>query len=303
VSGPGGRQLLGRRETRDLIDRMSPRARPRFLTATAALQAACVALGMVSSSPSCAESLKAQYSLSLLGLSFGTAYASGEFEPEKYHIDISMKTSGLANLINNTRGAATASGRLAASGPEPASFAHTLANDYETRSIRMTLAGNAVRALKVEPPPWDASQRIPVTDEQKQHVVDPVSALIMSVPAGAPLVGPSACNRTIPVFDGVTRFDVRLSYVETRAAQTKGYEGPVSVCTARYQPISGHRPDSSATRFMAENREMSVWLAPLQKAHAVAPLRINIKTSAGTMSIDAVEFEVGGAQSADGSRR
>jgi len=278
-----------------MSDRKSP-TRPF----QAALLSGALALSL--SFPAAAESLKAHYALSLLGFSFGSATAVGEIEPDRYRIDISMRTAGLANLVNNTKGAATASGRLAPSGPEPASFAHTLANSVETRTIRMALGGNAVRALRVDPEPWDAAARIPVTEEQKQHVLDPVSALIMSVPAGQPLVGPAACNRTIPVFDGVTRFDVRLFYVETRAARANGYEGPVTVCAARYLPISGHRPDSTATKFMADNGEMSVWLAPLERAHVVAPLRIDIRTSVGMMSIDATEFQLGSREALKGGQ-
>ena len=266
----------------------------------AAFVAGAVALWI--SSPAAAESLRAHYALSLLGLSFGSATAVGDIEPDRYRIEISMRTAGLANLVNNTKGAATASGRLAPSGPEPASFAHTLANSTETRTIRMSLGGNAVRSLRVDPEPWDAAARIPVTEEQKQHILDPVSALIMSVPAGQSLVGPSACNRTIPVFDGVTRFDVHLFYVETRAVRAKGYEGPVTVCAARYLPISGHRPDSAATRFMADNGDMSVWLAPLERAHVVAPLRIDIRTSVGMMSIDATEFQIGSREAFKGGQ-
>jgi hypothetical protein len=242
--------------------------------------------------PAAAENLQAHYALTLLGLSFGSASASAVIEPQNYRLEISMRTSGLANLVNNTKAAATASGKLAAEGPAPVAFANTFANSYETRITRMSLANNSVRALEVQPPPWDAAIRLPVSDEQKKHIVDPVSALIMSVPADQPLVGPSACNRTIPVFDGVTRFNVQLSYVDTRTAKTKGYVGPVTICSARYTPISGHSPNSSSTKFMAENREMSVWLAPLSNAHVVAPMRIDVKTTVGMLSIDAVEFKV-----------
>jgi hypothetical protein len=230
------------------------------------LAAVCGALTALSTAPASAETIKAHYALSLLGLSIGSAYASGVIEPQNYRLDIAMKTSGLANLVNNTRGAATATGKLNPEGPSPASFANTLANSYETRTIRMSLGGNAVRLLEVKPEPWDAAQRLPVNAEHKQHIIDPVSALIMSVPAGQELVGPTACNRTIRVFDGVTRFDVQLRYVETREAKAKGFAGPVSVCTAHYTPIAGHRPDSSVTKYMAENQEMSVWLAPLPEA-------------------------------------
>ncbi len=94
----------------------------------------------------------------------------------------------------------------------------------------------------------------------------------MSVPPGEELTGPSACNRTISVFDGVTRFDVELAYRRDHTAQTNGYAGPVTVCSARYTPIAGHRPDSSSTRYMANNHDISVWLAPLPDAHVVVPI-------------------------------
>jgi hypothetical protein len=248
----------------------------------------CVALG----APAGAETLRAHYALSLMGLSIGSAYASGVVDPQTYRVEISMRTTGLANLINNAQGAASASGGLTLAGPSPASYANTTSNSDETRTVRMSLAGNAVRAVDVRPAPWDAEARIPVTESAKRHIVDPVSALIMRVPPGEQLTGPAACNRTISVFDGVTRFDVELAYAGDHTAQIRGYAGPVTVCSARYMPIAGHRPDSSSTRYMANNHDISVWLAPLPDAHVVVPIHIAIGTAAGRLVIDASEFEI-----------
>jgi hypothetical protein len=257
-----------------------------------------IVCGLAAPSPARAETLKAQYSLSLIGFSIGHASAEGVFEGRNYRIDISMRTSGLASLVNDTRGAATAAGALSRGGPQPARYANTTSNSYETRTVRMALAGNAVRAVAVEPVPWDLPVRIPVSDSNKSHIIDPVSALLMTVPENEPLTGPSACNRTIPVFDGVTRFDVTLQYVETRMVQTRGYEGPVSVCAARYTPIAGHRPDSVSTRFMAENNDITVWLAPMPNAHMVVPYRLALRTSAGMLVVEPAEFRLGGRRQA-----
>lgn len=257
-----------------------------------------VALASTTTTRARAETLKAHYSLSLIGLSIGQASADGVIEGRNYRVDISMRTSGLASLVNDTRGAATAAGAFSHNGPAPASYANTTSNPYETRTVRMALAGNSVRAVQVDPTPWDLPIRVPVTESNKAHIIDPVSALIMSVPAGEPLTGPSACNRTIPVFDGVTRFDVSLYYVETRNVETNGYSGPVSVCMARYTPIAGHRPDSVSTRFMAENSDINVWLAPLPSAHVVVPYRIAVRTSAGMLIVEAAEFRLGGRRQA-----
>ncbi|QGM99682.1 DUF3108 domain-containing protein [Methylocystis parvus] len=236
-----------------------------------------------------------------MGLSIGSAYASGVLDPQSYRVDITMRTSGLANLVNSTKGAATASGGWTTVGPSPTAYANSTTNSDETRTVRMSLVANAVRAVEVKPEPWDAEQRIPVSDGNKKRIVDPVSALIMSVPQGQDMTGPAACNRTIAVFDGVTRFDVALSYAGGHTAQTRGYSGPVAVCSARYTPIAGHRPDSRSTRYMADNRDMNVWLAPLPEAHVVVPIHIDIKTGAGDLVIEASDFQIG-SKHADSER-
>jgi Protein of unknown function (DUF3108) len=246
-----------------------------------------------------AETIKAHYALSLMGVSIGSAYASGVVD-RTYRIDISMRTTGLANLVNNTKGAATASGGLSAGGPSPTAYANTTSNEDEVRTVRMSLAGNAVRAVEVKPEPWDADQRIPVSEGAKKRVVDPVSALIMSVPQGQEMTGPAACNRIISVFDGITRFDIALTYSGEQTANTRGYAGPVAVCSARYTPIAGHRPDSKSTRYMAENRDINVWLAPLPESRVVVPIHIDMRTGAGDLVIDASDFQIGSKRADSG---
>jgi len=119
---------------------------------------------------------------------------------------------------------------------------------------------------------------VPVTAANKRNILDPATALIMAVPEGQPLVGPAACNRTIPVYDGYVRFDVTLHYVGVRDVAVDGYSGPVSVCAARYTPVSGHKRDSKSTKFMAENRDIEAWLAPIARAHVVVPFHIAMMT-------------------------
>ncbi len=94
------------------------------------------------------------------------------------------------------------------------------------------------------------------------------------------------------MYDGYVRFDVTLHYVGVRNVAVDGYSGPVSVCAARYTPVSGHKRDSKSTKFMSDNRDIEAWLAPIGRAHVVVPLHIELMTLAGTAVIDAVEFSV-----------
>ena len=156
----------------------------------------------------------------------------------------------------------------------------------------MSLDAGNVKAVEIFPPFEDKEGRVPVTAANKRNILDPATALIMAVPEGQPLVGPAACNRTIPVYDGYVRFDVTLHYVGERHVAVEGYSGPVSVCAARYTPVSGHKRDSKSTKFMAENTDIEAWLAPIERAHVVVPFHVALMTLAGTAVIDAVEFSV-----------
>jgi hypothetical protein len=245
-----------------------------------------------------AENIHATYHLSIIGLPIGTATATGALEPQHYKVDIGVKLSGIASLVSNAKGAATASGAIGRVGVAPAAYANTTANSTETRTVRMAMSGGAVRGLDISPPFIDPVGRVPVTESNKHNVVDPVSALIMTVPAGRPLIGPAACDRTIPVFDGFARYDVKLSFVRSQDVQVKGYSGPAAVCAARYVPIAGHRPQAKATQYMADNRQIEAWLVPLERAHAVVPLRISIMTMAGMLVVDATEFTIQPTQAA-----
>ena len=242
--------------------------------------------------PAMADSFRATYAISIVGLSVGNAYASANLQPNAYKIDIGVKLSGVASLVTDARGAATANGAIADAGVLPAAYANTSVNSQETRTIRMGLDAGTVRAIDIQPPFPDPGERVPVTEDMKRGILDPVSALVMRVPSGEPLVGAAACNRRIPIYDGLVRFDVTLSFVGTRDVQTRGYKGPVTVCAARYEPIAGYRRDSSATRFMANNRDLQVWLAPYEKLRMVVPYYVSIRTSAGTLLLQASEFHL-----------
>ena len=239
-----------------------------------------------------AESLRANYGLSILGLSIGNAFATASLEPSAYKIDIGVKLSGVASMVSNAKGAATANGAIANAAILPAAYANTSANAQETRTVRMGLNAGTVRGVEIAPPFIDMEGRIPVTDAQKRNIVDPVSALVMSVPPGEALVGPAACNRRLPVYDGLVRFDIALSYVGTRNVKARGYSGPVSVCSARYVPVAGYKADSQSTQYMANNRQIEVWLAPVERARLVIPYHISILTKAGTLVIEATEFRL-----------
>ena len=253
---------------------------------------AAIVIAMFACEPASAraEQLTIRYGMTMLGLPLGTAGVTATFEPTSYRIAIDAKLSGLASLVASFKTAANASGALSEGRVNPAAFATTSSSAAMTRTVRMSLASGAVRAMDISPPLEDLPGRVPVSEADKRSVVDPVSALAMHIPGAEPLMGPAACNRTIAVFDGYTRFDLALRYTGLRGVKVKGYAGPVTVCNVRYQPVSGHRPDRPGTKFLAASREIEVWLAPVERMRLVVPFRISLPTLVGTAVIEAAEW-------------
>ena len=229
------------------------------------------------------------YGINLAGLPIGTARLAGSFERERYNMDVSATLTGLVGAITGGQGSARASGTLGAA-PQPGAFSIATRTASSGIAVRMALARGSVVQAEVTPPLIDMQDRVPVTAANRRNIMDPVSALLMPAQARAEPMDPANCNRTLPVFDGATRFNVVLSYAETREVKKPGYAGPVLVCSARYQAIAGHRPDRPGVKFMEDNREMSVWLAPVEGTRVLIPLRISVMTTIGTNIIEATRW-------------
>ncbi|QGY04125.1 DUF3108 domain-containing protein [Methylobacterium mesophilicum SR1.6/6] len=234
------------------------------------------------------------YSINLAGLPIGTARLAGSFDRDRYLMDVSATLTGLVGAITGGRGSARASGTFAAA-PQPGAFSIATHTASSGIAVRMALAHGNVVQSEIAPPLVDMQDRVPVTAANKRGILDPVSALLMPTQGRGEPLDPDNCNRTLPVFDGATRFNVLLSYAETRPVQKPGYAGQVLVCNARYQAVAGHRPDRPGVKFMEENREMSVWLAPVAGTRALIPLRISVLTTVGTNIIEAMRWTQSGA--------
>jgi hypothetical protein len=228
-----------------------------------------------------AQTLKVTYDLSLAGLPLGKANLSSSFKGSAYEMQGNAKLTGLAMILTGGKGEASAVGTLTGATPRSTKFEVVSKTSDSQRNVRMGLKGGRVAEVEIDPPLEPKADRVPVKPADKKGVVDPMSALLMPALASKSLTDPENCNRTIPVFDGASRMNVVLTYAETKSVEVPGYSGPVLVCNARYVPISGHRSERPATKFMQENRDMSVWLAPVEGPRLLFPLKVAVRTMVG----------------------
>src|SRR5439155_4041465 len=118
--------------------------------------------------------------------------------------------------------------------------------------------------ILVKRPTDPSHDRVTFTDAHRHGELDPITAGVIAVAGTGEVVGPAACERKIPIFDGHQRFDIVLSFkrMDTVRAE-KGYQGAVVVCAVRCRPIAGHRPDRYAIKYLQEQRDIEAWLAPI----------------------------------------
>jgi hypothetical protein len=244
-------------------------------------------LASLGSGAATAGPIEARYQLTIAGLVIGAAELSGEISTQSYRATLNAQLTGLAGALTTGRGAVNVSGVIAAGRPLSNGYALSANNSQVSRTIQIAMAQGNIGQVAIEPPFEPKDDRVPVLEHHRRNVADPVSALLMPVAGNGDMLSPLNCNRTIPVFDGVQRFDVTLSAAGTRPINEpgRGYVGHALVCNARYAAIAGHRP-IPATEFMTRNRDMSVWLVPVEGSRTLIPWRISVKTQLGTLLID-----------------
>jgi hypothetical protein len=133
---------------------------------------------------------------------------------------------------------------------------------------------------------------VPVTQTNRQGIVDPLTAMLFFAAAGEGLAR-DVCRHTLPVFDGQQRYDLKLAFKRMdKVTAEKGYAGPVVVCSVSYEPLAGHRPSTPLIKYLSEGREMEMALAPVAGTRLLAPFRMLVESALANLVIEANQFEV-----------
>lgn len=238
--------------------------------------------------------LKADYLITIAGITIGKVNAEGRFTDSGYAATISGQTYGISRFVSDAHAVLAGNGRIRGSHIAPASYnLDTDEKGFRTH-VSMAMRAGAIVNLSTAPHLMPYPDRVPVTPNHKRDVVDPVGAFVAVVNQPVATTGPSACNRTVRVFDGWQRYDVKLSFKGSKHVNNSSgaYSGEVFVCGARYVPVAGHRPGRDSVQYMADNKRLEVWLAPVDGTRVLIPYRILIGTQVGDLVIISRDFTV-----------
>ncbi|HEY4922213.1 MAG TPA: DUF3108 domain-containing protein [Xanthobacteraceae bacterium] len=235
--------------------------------------------------------LDARYVVTLAGLPVGRGNWVIDIADDQYVAAANGKTTGLLRVFANGEGTSAARGALSHGNLVPASYASSITTEKRTEELRITLAAGNVKDYAIDPPSPPQPDRIPVTEEHRRGVVDPMSSALTHVVGDGELFGPAACSRKVSVFDGRMRYDLKLAFkrIETVKAD-KGYEGPAVVCALYFVPIAGYIPQRTAIKYLIAQRDIEAWLVPIAGTRVMVPFRVSIPTPLGMGMLEATEF-------------
>ena len=279
---------------------------PRFAASAAALALLLTASDIaVAASAEAALPAKPQtllrYSVTLAGLPVARAQMTLTAAADRYTSQITWRTSGLVDVFAGARGDATASGQMGRGRPVPATYTLASGEGRKAVKVMLAMAGGAVKAAEAQPPSRQAPDLVPLQPRHRVDVLDPVSAVLMPAEPGSADAG-KVCDRTLPIYDGWTRYDIRLSPKTTLPNKRPGVTGPIVVCAARYVPVAGHRSQHKTTRFMEANEDLSVAFGHLEKADVWVPLKVSVRTLVGAAEVELDRIADVGADKAAAGR-
>lgn len=232
--------------------------------------------------------VQALYAASFMGIGIAKGALSVKVERGAYAAKLHISTAGLARIVSSEESFVDAKGYVGRS-LVPSTYELMSRGDTVTQ-VSMALGGGNVRSLRAIPELVEYDDRVPVTAAAKRRVVDPLSAAILPITRDDKSDDKSVCDRTLPVFDGWTRYDINLSYTGTDPVDIPGYKGDAVHCSARWVPVAGHREGTKSTEYMRDNRDLDVWFVPMAEGRVMVPSKISVQTMRGLLLVVATQF-------------
>lgn len=252
---------------------------PAFARTTVIAAAAAFAAPAAAAEPA---PVGLHYTATLLGLTIASVDLGLTIGDGRYRTRLDWRTRGLLEVFAGSRGTVEARGSVAEARPRPADYTLAGGRRSEPLDVHLVSADGVTRIDRAEPPMRPKPDTVPLGPSHFAGTVDPLSALIMA----APRPGGDACDRTLPILDGWTRYDLRLAAKAKEDVRRAGLSGPIAVCGVRYLPIAGHSPRHKPTKFLTEATGIEIALARLDATGTLVPVRATIPTLIGTAVVE-----------------
>jgi hypothetical protein len=235
--------------------------------------------------------LDARYTVSLGGLPIGRGSWVIDITDDHFTASANGATTGVMQVFASGQGQSAARGTIAGGQLLPSTYASSITTDQKHDEVRMVISAGSVKEFVADPPTVPSPDRVPLTEAHRRGVSDPMAASLMRVPGNGDVFVPQACQRTLSIFDGRMRYDLRLAFKRLEQVRSeKGYQGNVVVCAVLFSPIAGYIPDRAAIKYLVGLRDIELWLAPIAGTRVMVPYRVSVPTPIGVGVMQATQF-------------
>jgi hypothetical protein len=235
--------------------------------------------------------LDADYRATLLSLPIGHISWAVDLKENRFSSVATGSIAGFLRLFLDAQGSVLAEGRLSGGKPIPSKFQLKLLAGKWSDEVGLIFTGNRAKETVLTTSTARSADYVPIKDGDRVGASDPMTALLVYVGGSGATTVPQACERTIAIFDGHTRYNLRLAFERFATAwSADGYQGPVVVCSAKFLPVAGYDPKHFLVTYLAAQHETEIWLAPVTGTRLLAPYRASISTPMGLGVVQATKF-------------
>ena len=235
--------------------------------------------------------LDAYYTATLLGVPIGPISWVVDLKENHFTSVATGSIAGLLRLFLDAQGSVAAEGRLSSGKPVPSKFQLKLLAGKWSDEVGIVFSGNRAKESVLSTSANPSADYVPIKDGDRIGASDPMTALLIYVGGTGITTVPQACERTVAIFDGHTRYNLRLAFERFGTAHPiEGYQGQVVVCSAKFLPVAGYDPKHFLVTYLAAQHETEIWLAPLGSTRLLVPYRASISTSVGVGILEATKF-------------
>lgn len=224
-----------------------------------------------------------QYRVALAGFPIARADFKTQVKDNHFSIQGDISSAGLADLVTTISAQAIVSGLVGDKRLQAARYTLNYKSGKKARVYDVIYRDGNVTSTTTTPPPKRPKNWIPVADGDLRAVLDPISGLIF--PADT-----NICAQTLPIYDGETRMNLKLSPKGSHPFTTDGFKGDTIVCGVHFTALGGYKKSRDDFAYLSKSDGMEIWFAKSDTMNVYAPVYVRVPTKYGTVTITAVKY-------------
>jgi len=205
-----------------------------------------------------------------------------------YTIAAAGQTAGNFRLLYPYRTDISASGTLVSQKASPRQFRSVSQITGKQEAVTLSYGSSGKVGINVQPLTRQAQEA--AAEGYANGTVDPASAIVSLV---ATFAKTHQCEGTYKLFDGVRRYDLKLSqtgFVDLAPLRQSYYAGSATECSVWPQMSKGFSATATHSQFYPQSARL--WLAPAVEGLPAIPVRIEAQNALGVMVLDLVGVQL-----------